>query len=98
MAAVLPCAVTYADFAARLRAAFAHNLAENPYRDWIAAYVSEDYINLVDWLRALTDKLAGKHAAVAGRMESIFRDSLEFEYLFWDMAYTGRLSIVPAPI
>jgi thiaminase/transcriptional activator TenA len=90
IAALLPCAATYGDFARRLKAHYASEFAHNPYKSWIEAYASAEYADLVKWLCDTLDELAPR--ADEERLNTIFRDSLEFEYLFWDMSYKMKMS------
>lgn len=93
LAAVFPCAWTYADYAARLRQDYAPSLAQNDYREWIDTYAGEDFAASFAWMFGALDELCrGKSPAQLRRVEDAFVSSVEFEYLFWDMAYKQELS------
>lgn len=87
MAAMLPCMWTYQDIGERLGGE--STLRGNPiYSEWCATYQSQEYINLVDWYRSLTDKFASESGtSVKERMRRYFIMSSRFEYMFWDMVY-----------
>jgi len=93
MAALLPCAWTYYDFACRLKEDFKDNLENNYYKSWIEAYASDAFNDSFSWFFPTMDKLCeGKSEKELERIIDIFRSSVEFEYLFWDMAYKRQLS------
>ncbi|GAX47397.1 thiaminase II [Pseudolactococcus reticulitermitis] len=85
IATVLPCAWTYAEFAQRLLKAC---------RVWLEKYASADFAKSAEWLLAkleslLQDKSEQEHQAI----QTIFKSSLEFEYLFWEMSYQMQTGI-----
>lgn len=86
VAALLPCMWSYAEIGQRLAA---EGLPEHDgYAEWIAMYASDDFEELADWSRELTDAAA---AEVAGpgrrRMHTAFRASSEHELAFWESAW-----------
>jgi len=87
MAAMLPCMWTYQEIGERLGGESA--LRGHPiYSEWCATYRSQEYMDLVDWYRSLTDQLASESGtSVRERMRRHFVLSSRFEYMFWDMAY-----------
>jgi thiaminase/transcriptional activator TenA len=88
-AALLPCQWGYAEIARRL--ADRGSPAEPLYGEWIRLYTSPDYVGLARWLRALFDGLtAGSPAADRARMAAHHHTSSRYEYLFWEMAWTGE--------
>lgn len=97
IATVLPCAWTYADFAQRLTVTYAETLAQNPYRHWLEKYASAEFAASADWLLAkLENLMAGQSEQACQAIEAIFKSSLEFEYLFWEMAEHMKMGIVPS--
>lgn len=93
MAALLPCGWTYYDFGCRLMRDFKDNLHANYYKSWITTYASEDFYESFQWFFPVMDKLcADKSAVELQHIADIFVSSVEFEYLFWDMAYKKRMS------
>ena len=93
IAVILPCAWSYNDFAERLKQDYAQNLANNPYKSWLDMYTGAEYIDSFTWFFDALDALAdGKSAAELAKLEAVFASSIEFEYLFWDMAYKKQLS------
>ena len=93
IATIFPCAWTYCDYGKRLKAQYADNLEHNFYRFWIEKYASfefeESYEWFYDYLDNLVEKMTDKQRR---RIEEIFISSVEFEYLFWDMAYKQQMS------
>ena len=93
LATVFPCAWTYSDWGKRLKEQYADKLEGNFYRSWIEKYASEEFENSFEWfydtLDALTANMTDKQR---GKIADIFISSVEFEYLFWDMAYKQQMS------
>ena len=93
LAAVFPCAWTYADYGKRLKEQYAANLDGNFYKSWIEAYSSDEFSASFQWFYEALDKLTinmpGKERE---KIEDIFISSVEFEYLFWDMSYKQQMS------
>jgi thiaminase/transcriptional activator TenA len=91
VAAVLPCYWIYWEVGRHLAPS---QPAEPIYRDWIKAYGSETFTELVQQQLRLVDRL-GTHAPVDGRrrMTEHFIQSSRYEYMFWDDAY--RLAAWP---
>jgi len=95
LAAVFPCAWTYADYGTRLKADFAVQYENNPYKSWIDMYASEDFAASFAWFYDALDGLV-EHMPPAQRenIAEIFASSVEFEYLFWDMAHKQQMSYI----
>ena len=93
LATVFPCAWTYNDYSRRLKAQYANRLEDNFYKTWIETYARPEFEESFAWFFDTLDKLvAGKTDAQRARVEQIFISSVEFEYLFWDMAYKQEMS------
>ncbi len=84
----LPCAWIYAVIGEHFTAQGAPP-ADHPYRDWLATYASADYGAVPVWLRAVGDEEASRLDDVGKRrLHDIFRASSQYEWLFWQMAWT----------
>jgi len=93
LAAVFPCAWTYADYGKRLKAQYADKLEGNYYKTWIENYASDEFSESFEWFYdALDNLVANMSDAQRAQIEAIFISSVEFEYLFWDMAYKQQMS------
>jgi len=93
LAAVFPCAWTYADYGKRLKEQYADKLEGNFYRTWIENYASAEFSDSFEWFYGALDNLvAGMTDGQRGKIEDIFISSVEFEYLFWEMAYKRQMS------
>jgi len=93
IAALFPCAWTYSDYAKRLIADYPGELAGNFYRSWIEGYASDDFAESFEWFFDALDEACGyKSDAELERIAEIFKSSVEFEYLFWDMSYKRQMS------
>lgn len=86
-AALLPCQWGYCEIGQRL--ARGGKPDRQPlYGQWIDTYASAEFAALAEWLRGLFDRLAdGLPPADLDRLETLYRTSIQYEYLFWDMAY-----------
>jgi thiaminase/transcriptional activator TenA len=88
MAAILPCAWSYVEIAARL----AGEIADHPvYTDWVSFYLTEEVRELEHRMRASFDEMASEVSADSRRVErlrEIFATSSRLEEAFWQMAYT----------
>ncbi|MGL5406427.1 MAG: thiaminase II [Propionibacteriaceae bacterium] len=92
-AAVLPCPWTYYDYAKRLKEEYSSNLENNFYRTWIETYADADFEGTFAWFYDALDALVEtKTESQRKRVEDAFISSVEFEYLFWDMAYKKEMS------
>ena len=93
LAAVFPCAWTYADYGKRLKAQYGADLGGNFYKSWIETYASDDFAESFEWfygaLDGLVENMTDKQLE---KIEDVFVSSVEFEYLFWDMSYKCSLS------
>lgn len=87
MASMLPCMWSYQEIGEKRGGGAA--LREHPsYSGWCAIYRSQEYIDLVNWYRSLTDQLASASGtSVREKMRRHFILSSRYEYMFWDMAY-----------
>jgi len=96
LAAVFPCPWTYADFAQRLKKQYAAELDKNFYKTWIELYAGAEFSESFAWFfDALDGLVAHMPGAQRAQIEEIFISSVEFEYLFWDMAYARQMSYTP---
>jgi thiaminase/transcriptional activator TenA len=93
IAVVFPCAWTYADYAKRLKKQYADKLDNNFYKTWIEQYAGVDFSDSFEWFYDALDNLVSNMAdKQRKKTEEIFISSVEFEYLFWDMAYKQQMS------
>jgi thiaminase/transcriptional activator TenA len=93
LAAVFPCAWTYADYGKRLKEQYAATLENNFYRSWIETYASVEFSDSFEWFYDALDSLVSNMTEKQRKkIEEIFISSLEFEYLFWDMSYKQQMS------
>jgi thiaminase (transcriptional activator TenA) len=91
VAAVLPCYWIYWEVGRHLATC---QPADPIYRDWIKAYGSETFAELVQQQLTLVDRLGVRAPAYESRrMTEHFIQSSRYEYLFWDDAY--RLAAWP---
>lgn len=88
VAAVLPCAWSYAEIAGRLAA----ELVDHPvYSDWVGFYLTDEVTNLVRGMREDFDSMAqdaNLSPSRRQRLAEIFAMSSRLEGAFWEMAYT----------
>jgi thiaminase/transcriptional activator TenA len=91
IAALLPCAWGYCEIARKL-VEKNNKAAEHPlYGKWIATYNSDEFWQYVGWLKQLLDDLSQNLSDDELLiLERHFIISSRYEYLFWEMAYTGE--------
>ena len=89
LAALLPCAWGYLFIAREM-----HSWGTSPdqrYADWIEMYVSEEFADATERLRAEMDRLGvGISEAKRARLEEIFVVSSHYEERFWEMCWAGE--------
>jgi thiaminase (transcriptional activator TenA) len=89
VAALLPCAWGYVYVAQHL--ADGKPPADQRYADWIAQYVSADFVQAAEWLKAEMNRLAeGATPSKQRRLMEIFEISSQYEWLFWEMCWKGE--------
>jgi thiaminase (transcriptional activator TenA) len=88
LAALLPCAWGYAYVAQHLDQA---RPGDQRYADWIQQYVSEEFVQAAEWLKAELNRLTeGAAPAKRERLAEIFLLSSRYEWLFWEMCWKGE--------
>ena len=93
LASVFPCAWTYADYGKRLKERYADRLDDNFYKSWIETYAGDEFSASFEWFYDTLDYLVSNMTdRQREKIEEIFISSVEFEYLFWDMAYKQQMS------
>lgn len=89
IAAVLPCQLGYAEISAALTREYP-GWRTSLYAEWIRTYTSPDFVAGAERLRAMLDEMTAQWPeTLLVPLEEIFLTSSRYEYLFWEMAYTG---------
>jgi len=87
IAALLPCFWGFLEIGERLSEE-GDTTQDNPYRDWIEMYSSEEFEELADWSKGLMNSMADEVSEEEKeRLKDIFVTSSRLELEFWDMAY-----------
>ncbi len=76
----------YHDWATRLAAA-GKRPSQRMYQEWIDIHAAQELGDFVAALRRHVDSLP---ATAMPRLQAVFRTTLRYEYLFWEMAYNGE--------
>ena len=93
LATVFPCAWTYCDYGKRLKEQYKNNLEDNFYKSWIETYAGYEFEESFEWFYDAIDELVeNKTDKEKRKIEEIFISSVEFEYMFWEMAYNKEMS------
>lgn len=88
VAALLPCFWVYQHVGSSILAATG-GAADHPYRRWIETYADEEFAEAVMAARELTDRVAATaDAATRSAMLTAFTRATEYEWLFWNSAWT----------
>ncbi|MFW5951660.1 MAG: thiaminase II [Gemmatimonadota bacterium] len=89
LAALLPCAWGYCHVAQNL--AERRRPADQRYVDWIDQYASDEFEDAAEWLRTELNRLvenAGPEKRE--RLKRLFVVSSQYEWMFWEMCWTGE--------
>ena len=78
---------TYYDWATRLAQAGKHP-PQQPYREWMDIHAAQELGVFVDALKERLDTAVSPQ--MVPRIQEVFRSTLRYEYLFWEMAYHGE--------
>ena len=85
----LPCVWGYTEIGQRL--ADKEFPASNRYASWIKMYSSNEQVQLNEHARELVDSAAlDQSAPELARMERAYITSARYEFLFWDMCWSGQ--------
>ena len=57
------------------------------YQTWIDLHAAKELDDFVSWMRDVLDSSTVGHPA---RLRSLFLSALRYEYMFWEMAYSGE--------
>jgi thiaminase/transcriptional activator TenA len=89
LAALLPCEMGYLEIAERLRK---EGLPADPhYRGWIETYSSKEFREFAEWVaRKLDESAAGSPPRDIERWWRLYLTSARFEYLFFEMGWSGE--------
>lgn len=92
--ALAPCLVGYGESGEWLLADPATRRDGNPYAEWIAAYTSESYRDVVRGSIAMLDRLGETHGAAARypQLLATFVAATRLETAFWDMGWRAGSS------
>lgn len=86
LAALLPCMWGYETIGKSL--AHSPGAKHALYGEWIAMYSSSEFSALTEWLIQKFDTLTTQQTSVQRtHLTNIFKNSLRYEVLFWEMAY-----------
>jgi thiaminase (transcriptional activator TenA) len=84
MAAIVPCALSYGEIAARRR----EQIVEHPvYAEWVRFFASPDYAGVVERMQADFEWLVACDDVELERLSCLFTTGVRLERGFWDMAY-----------
>lgn len=84
-AAVYPCGQGYLDVAEHM-AELATN--DHRYTPFIEKYTSEAFIETVEWMTDLVDRMGDRYPGEHDAMREAFLTSARLEHRFWEMCYT----------
>ena len=84
-AAVYPCGQGYLDIADHMATLATE---EHRYTPFIEKYTSDEFREVVAWMRAFVDECADRYPGERDAMRAAFERSARLEAAFWEMAYT----------
>jgi thiaminase (transcriptional activator TenA) len=91
LAVLLPCAWGYAYIGQRLARARKRAGEASAYDEWIDQYSSPEFVEAAEWLKHELNRLTqGAGAEKKKRLTDLFQVSSRYEWLFWEMCWTGE--------
>ena len=78
---------TYYDWATRIAQAGKRPI-QRPYQEWIDIHAARELGDFVEALKGHVDTAIPANAQP--RIQEVFRTTLRYEYMFWEMAYHGE--------
>lgn len=91
VAAMLPCAWTYGELAKNLLEINGAGLEHPVYGEWIRTYSDDEFIAASYWLIPLMEDLAKDLSpSELDRLEQLFLTASRYEYMFWEMGWSGN--------
>lgn len=91
LAALAPCPWLYTDIGARLTEELGGIDPDHPYAAWLATYADPSFVTYTNDLLAIMEQVAGMHGEpLLSRAVSAFRQSVRYEWMFWEQAWTRQ--------
>lgn len=89
--ALMPCVVGYAEIGNRLALDYSTGINDNPYREWIEMYSSEEYQSLAIKSISVLERISSEHGGMAriDELKDVFRMATVLEAGFWSLCYTA---------
>ncbi len=87
--ALMPCVVGYAEIGNRLSLEYDPVLANNPYREWIEMYSSEEYQTLAIKSISVLERICRERGGMSriDELKATFRSATVLEEGFWSLCY-----------
>ena len=87
--ALMPCVVGYAEIGNRLALEYDAVLADNPYREWIEMYSSEEYQTLAIKSISVLERICRERGGMSriDELKATFRSATVLEEGFWSLCY-----------
>ena len=87
--ALMPCVVGYAEIGNRLSLEYDSVLADNPYREWIEMYSSEEYQRLAIKSISVLERICRERGGMSriDELKATFRSATVLEEGFWSLCY-----------
>ena len=86
---LMPCVVGYAEIGNRLSLEYDSVLADNPYREWIEMYSSEEYQTLAIKSISVLERICRERGGMSriDELKATFRSATVLEEGFWSLCY-----------
>ena len=90
--ALMPCVVGYAEIGNRLSLEYDSVLADNPYREWIEMYSSEEYQTLAIKSISVLERICRERGGMSriDELKATFRSATVLEEGFWSLCYDSH--------
>lgn len=89
LAALAPCPWLYTHIGQRLIEELGGIDDSHPYADWLRTYADPAFVQYTNDLLAIMERVASMHSGeVLDRAVKAFRQSVRYEWMFWEQAWT----------
>ena len=91
LAALTPCPWLYSDIGSRMMEEMGQIPDDHPYAAWLTMYADPSFITYTNELMLILERVASEHgAAFQEAAIEAFRQSVCYEWMFWEQAWTQQ--------
>lgn len=91
VSALAPCPWLYTDIGMRMMDELGEIPSDHPYGDWLATYADPSFVTYTNELLTVMERVAAEHDGLLLELATeAFRQSVRYEWMFWEQAWTGQ--------